>query len=110
MRRIARGALLTPEEISQKLLDHYKRCAYLGRAAVIGPSLGSFISGLRVRGAGSPATWLRSLVGEDGMRQNALFQLGTGLGTPGTARKEDFAIVAPAAETKERSDHFVVRN
>ena len=26
------------------------------------------------------------------MRQNALFQLATGLGTPGTARKEDFSI------------------
>lgn len=51
------------------------------------------------------------------MRQNALFQLGTGLGTPGTARKEDFTIAkaskvqaAPAVETEERSDHFVVRN
>ena len=45
------------------------------------------------------------------MRQNALFQLGTGLGTPGTARKEDFSIVAPnAAQTEERDDHFVVMN
>jgi S-adenosylmethionine decarboxylase len=51
------------------------------------------------------------------MRQNALFQLGTGLGTPGTARKEDFAIAkaanvkaAAAVRTKERDDHFVVRN
>ena len=49
------------------------------------------------------------------MRQKALFQLATGLGTPGTARKEDFSIVnAPAAESKvqieERNDHFVVRN
>jgi S-adenosylmethionine decarboxylase len=50
------------------------------------------------------------------MRQNALFQLGTGLGTPGTARKEDFAIAttkvkAAAADKAEvRSDHFVVRN
>ena len=45
------------------------------------------------------------------MRQNALFQLGTGLGTPGTARKEDFTIVAPAAaQTEQRDDHFVVRN
>jgi S-adenosylmethionine decarboxylase len=51
------------------------------------------------------------------MRQNALFQLGTGLGTPGTARKEDFAIAkastaqaAAAARPEERSDHFVVRN
>ena len=51
------------------------------------------------------------------MRQNALFQLGTGLGTPGTARKEDFSIVeraegktAAAVRTEERNDHFVVRN
>jgi S-adenosylmethionine decarboxylase len=44
------------------------------------------------------------------MRQNALFQSGTGLGTPGTARKEDFAIVSPKARTEERDDHFVVRN
>ena len=45
------------------------------------------------------------------MRHNALFQLGTGLGTPGTARKEDFKTVAPAcAEAEKRSDHFVVRN
>jgi S-adenosylmethionine decarboxylase len=51
------------------------------------------------------------------MRQNALFQLGTGLGTPGTARKEDFAIAkatnvkaATADATEERDDHFVVRN
>jgi S-adenosylmethionine decarboxylase len=50
------------------------------------------------------------------MRQNALFQLGTGLGTPGTARKEDFKIAktakvkTAAVEPEERSDHFVVRN
>ena len=50
------------------------------------------------------------------MRQNALFQLATGLGTPGTARTEDFKIAkAPTAETariqtEERNDHFVVRN
>jgi S-adenosylmethionine decarboxylase len=47
------------------------------------------------------------------MRQNALFQLATGLGTPGTARTEDFAIAhgpaAPAAN-EQRADHFVVRN
>jgi S-adenosylmethionine decarboxylase len=69
-----------------------------------------------IRGAGLPATWLRSLVGEDGMRQNALFQLATGLGTPGTARKEDVAIAkapvaaAAVATSEERADHFVVRN
>jgi S-adenosylmethionine decarboxylase len=51
------------------------------------------------------------------MRQNALFQLGTGLGTPGTARKEDFTIAkasnvntVAAAGPEERDDHFVVRN
>jgi len=44
------------------------------------------------------------------MRQKALFQLATGLGTPSTARKEDFAIAkASAAKTvlvdsEERSD------
>jgi S-adenosylmethionine decarboxylase len=55
------------------------------------------------------------------MRQNAL-QLGTGLGTPSTARKEDYKVVksskskaaaatAVAAEkSEERDDHFVVRN
>jgi S-adenosylmethionine decarboxylase len=50
------------------------------------------------------------------MRRSALFQLGTGLGTPGTARKEDLSIAetstvaAPAARPEERADHFVVRN
>jgi len=51
------------------------------------------------------------------MRHNALFQLATGLGTPGTARKEDSSVVtaatgktAAALRTEERNDHFVVRN
>ena len=51
------------------------------------------------------------------MRQNALFQLATGLGTPSTSRKEEFALVdaaklkpARAAEAELRNDHFVVRN
>lgn len=51
------------------------------------------------------------------MRQNALFQLGSGLGNPGTARKEGYAIgkastatAATAAVHDERDDHFVVRN
>jgi S-adenosylmethionine decarboxylase len=51
------------------------------------------------------------------MRQNALFQLATGLGTPSTSRKEDFAIVdaakviaARAVQPEQRNDHFVVRN
>ena len=42
------------------------------------------------------------------MRQNRLFQLATGLATPGTARKEDFGTLA--AHTEQRDDHFVVRN
>jgi S-adenosylmethionine decarboxylase len=45
------------------------------------------------------------------MRQNALFQLGTGLGIPGTARKEDFKVAKPVSvDSKERHDHFVERN
>jgi S-adenosylmethionine decarboxylase len=45
------------------------------------------------------------------MRQNALFQLATGLGTPGTARTEDVTIAhTPAANSDERADHFVVRD
>jgi S-adenosylmethionine decarboxylase len=51
------------------------------------------------------------------MSQQALFQLGTGLGTPSTSRKEDFAIAkarrvraAAAVKTQEPDDHFVVRN
>jgi len=54
------------------------------------------------------------------MRQNAL-QLGTGLGTPSTARKETDTVVktaraktaaakVAAAQSEERDDHFVVRN
>ena len=42
------------------------------------------------------------------MSQTALFQLATGLETS-TARKED-PITAPAVQTEERDDHFVVRN
>ena len=51
------------------------------------------------------------------MRRNALFQLGTGLGTPGTARKEDVTIAeasavdaAAALRPDVRDDHFVERN
>src|SRR5207244_12204094 len=63
------------------------------------------------RGAGSPAPRVRSLVGEDGMRPNALFQLGMDLGTPSTSRKEDSAIASTApAAADARDDHFVVRN
>jgi S-adenosylmethionine decarboxylase len=44
------------------------------------------------------------------MRQNALFQLGKGLGTPGTARKEDSIATPVPVKTEQRDDHFVVRN
>ena len=51
------------------------------------------------------------------MRQNALFQLATGLGTPSTSRKEEFKIgdaakvkAARPAVPEPRNDHFVVRN
>ena len=47
------------------------------------------------------------------MRQNALFQLGTDLGTPSTSRKEDVKIAkiaAPASVEQGAADHFVVRN
>jgi S-adenosylmethionine decarboxylase len=49
------------------------------------------------------------------MRKTALFQLGSGLGTPSTSRKEDIAIATPVlvktdVKTEERDDHFVVRN
>jgi S-adenosylmethionine decarboxylase len=63
------------------------------------------IGGNRFRGAACPR--VRSLVGEDGMRQNALLRSGKGLGPPGTARKKN-APVVPAANTQD--DHFVVRN
>src|SRR6266516_1414988 len=73
--------------------------------------MGLFQRRFAVRGAGSPAPRVRSLVGEDGMRPNALFQLGMDLGTPSTSRKEDSAIVSPAsADAEARDDHFVVRN
>ena len=49
------------------------------------------------------------------MRQNALLRSGKGLGTPGTARKEDRDRASrlrsrTAAPAEERNDHFVVRN
>lgn len=40
------------------------------------------------------------------MSKNALFRSGKGLGTPGTTREEETAIVTAAP----RDDHFVVRN
>jgi S-adenosylmethionine decarboxylase len=58
-----------------------------------------------------------SLVGEDGMSQNALLRSVKGLGIPGTARKEDrktklkVAASTPADDRQEeRNDHFAVRN
>ena len=44
------------------------------------------------------------------MSQNALLRSGKGLGTPGTTRKEETAITAPAVDDELRDDHFVVRN
>ena len=44
------------------------------------------------------------------MSQNALLRSGKGLGTPGTTRKEETAIAAPAVDEESRDDHFVVRN
>lgn len=43
------------------------------------------------------------------MSQNALFQLGKGLGTPSTARTKD-SIAISSVDLEERADHFVVRN
>jgi S-adenosylmethionine decarboxylase len=59
-----------------------------------------------------------SLVGEDGMSQNALLRSVKGLGVPGTARKEARKTklkVAASAPTEvhrdfQRKDHFAVRN
>jgi S-adenosylmethionine decarboxylase len=54
-----------------------------------------------------------SLVGEDGMSQNALLRSARGLGIPGAARKEDskikLKVAAPAAE-QALPDHFAMRN
>ncbi|MGC1466810.1 MAG: adenosylmethionine decarboxylase [Pseudolabrys sp.] len=44
------------------------------------------------------------------MQQDALLRSGKGLGTPGTTRKKEVVIAAPAAKAEERDDHFVVRN
>ncbi len=95
----------------KNLLDHGGRCAYLRNAAVISPR--ARVRHQRHSHSVEPACrplGLRSLVGEDGMRQNALLRSAKGLGTPSTARKEDFAIATPALSTEERNDHFVVRN
>jgi S-adenosylmethionine decarboxylase len=55
-----------------------------------------------------------SLVGEDGMRQNALLRSAKGLEIPGAARTKDkkiakVAVVAPAARDG-RADHLALRN
>ena len=44
------------------------------------------------------------------MSQNALLRSGKGLETPGTTRKEEAVIAAPAAKAEVQNDHFVVRN
>jgi S-adenosylmethionine decarboxylase len=44
------------------------------------------------------------------MSQNALFQSGTGLGTPSTSRKKDFSVATQSEDDDKRFDHFVVRN
>jgi S-adenosylmethionine decarboxylase len=44
------------------------------------------------------------------MSRNALLRSGKGLETPGTTRKNEDVIDAPAANAEERDDHFVVRN
>jgi S-adenosylmethionine decarboxylase len=64
------------------------------------------------RGAGLPASRVSSLVGEDGMSQNALLRSGKGLGIPGTARKEVKKTklkVAALQPAKDRQDHFALR-
>jgi S-adenosylmethionine decarboxylase len=61
---------------------------------------------------------LGSLIGEDGMSQNALLRSVKGLGAPSTARKEDRKAklkVAASATAESRQDfackdHFAVRN
>jgi S-adenosylmethionine decarboxylase len=44
------------------------------------------------------------------MRQNALLRSSKSLGTPGTARKKNAAVVAAPEVADARDDHFVVRN
>jgi S-adenosylmethionine decarboxylase len=61
---------------------------------------------------------LGSLIGEDGMSQNALLRSVKGLGVPSTARKDDrkakLKVAAPtAAESRQDfpcQDHFAIRN
>src|SRR5262249_59520214 len=74
----------------KKPLAPRNRCDYVGFAAWTVRVRTLFRRHSLIREPARRSLGLRSLVGEDGMRQSALFQLGTGLGTPGTARKEDF--------------------
>src|ERR1700723_1891338 len=53
-----------------------------------------------------------SLVGEDGMSQNALLRSAKGLGVPGTARKQENRVklkVAAPPLAEDRPDHFAMR-
>src|SRR5690348_6684059 len=67
--------------------------------------------------AAVPASRVVALIGEDGMRQNALLQSVKGSGPPSTARKEDRkaklkVAVSTAAESRQEfasKDHFAVR-
>jgi len=55
-------------------------------------------------------SWMLSLVGEDTMRESALFQLVTGLEAPGFSPQDDSETGAPATvRAAESNDHFVVR-
>jgi S-adenosylmethionine decarboxylase len=44
------------------------------------------------------------------MLKNALLRSGKGLETPGTTRKKENSVDAPATNVEARDDHFVVRN
>jgi S-adenosylmethionine decarboxylase len=65
---------------------------------------------MRGRVGGIRFTWRRlaGLVGEDGMRQNALFQLRKR--SRAAARKDESLATSEPARSAERDDHFVVRN
>src|ERR1700732_3274784 len=92
-----RGAVRLGGGGRKKNISPRRCCAYVGRAAWIGPRARLFQRHSHIREPARRSLGLRSLVGEDGMRRNALLQLGTGLGTPGTARKEDLAIAKAAS-------------
>ena len=77
-----------PHSCGKKQLARRLRCAYVA-VPLSSARHGADRRHSLIREPARRSLGLRSLVGEDGMRQNALFQSGTGLGTPGTARKED---------------------